>query len=64
MIHPQGDHPEHRKGLQQSETTFVEVLTDAGYVTGIIGKEKLPGTQHFHGAVGDAVTLAFGSGPS
>jgi len=38
VIHPYPDHPEHRKGLQPTETTFAEVLQDAGYVTGIFGK--------------------------
>ncbi len=38
VIHPRGDHPEHRKGLQLVETTFAEVLRDAGYSTGIVGK--------------------------
>lgn len=38
VIHPQADHPEHRKGLQLSETTFAEVLKQAGYATGLIGK--------------------------
>ncbi len=38
VIHPVADHPEHRKGLQQSETTFAEVLKEAGYATGLIGK--------------------------
>ena len=38
VIHPASDHPEHRKGLQKSETTFAEVLKEAGYTTGIIGK--------------------------
>ena len=38
VIHPKSDHPEHRKGLQLSETTFAEVLKDAGYTTGIVGK--------------------------
>lgn len=38
VIHPVADHPEHRKGLQRSETTFAEVLQRAGYATGIIGK--------------------------
>ena len=38
VIHPVSDHPEHHKGLQLSETTFAEVLHDAGYVTGLIGK--------------------------
>lgn len=38
VIPPHPDHPEHRKGLQPIETTFAEVLQQAGYVTGIIGK--------------------------
>jgi arylsulfatase A len=38
VIHPNSDHPEHRKGLQKSETTFAELLQGAGYATGIIGK--------------------------
>ena len=38
VIHPQSDHPEHRKGLQRSETTFAEILQQAGYHTGLIGK--------------------------
>ena len=38
VIHPKSDHPEHRKGLQENETTFAEVLKEAGYTTGIIGK--------------------------
>lgn len=38
VIHPHADHPEHRKGLQKSETTFAEVLKQAGYSTGLIGK--------------------------
>ena len=38
VIHPASDHPEHRKGLQPSETTFAEVLQEAGYATGLIGK--------------------------
>lgn len=38
VIHPVATHPEHRKGLQLSETTFAEVLGQAGYRTGLIGK--------------------------
>lgn len=38
VIHPESDHPEHRKGLQLSEITFAEVLREAGYVTGLVGK--------------------------
>lgn len=38
VIHPHSDHPEHRKGLQLSETTFAEILKEAGYTTGLIGK--------------------------
>jgi len=35
------DHPEHRKGLQLSETTFAEALNNAGYTTGLVGKWHL-----------------------
>lgn len=38
VIHPYSDHPEHRKGLQTKETTFAELLNDAGYRTGMVGK--------------------------
>ena len=38
VIHPWPNHPEHRKGLQTSETTFAELLSDAGYTTGLVGK--------------------------
>jgi len=38
VIHPYADHPEHRKGLKKRENTFAELLTKAGYATGIIGK--------------------------
>ena len=38
VIHPVTDHPEHRKGLKPSEFTFAEVLKEAGYATGLIGK--------------------------
>lgn len=38
VIHPVSDHPEHRKGMQSSETTFAEVMRDAGYTTGLVGK--------------------------
>ena len=38
VIHPRADHPEHRKGLRESEVTFAEVLKKAGYTTGLIGK--------------------------
>ncbi|MEW4490924.1 sulfatase-like hydrolase/transferase [Thalassoglobus sp. JC818] len=38
VIHPDHNHPEHRKGLQLSETTFAEYLKESGYVTGLIGK--------------------------
>jgi arylsulfatase A len=38
VIHPVADHPEHKKGLQASEVTFAEVLREAGYTTGLIGK--------------------------
>ncbi len=38
VIHPAADHPEHRKGLQESELTFAELLKRGGYVTGLVGK--------------------------
>lgn len=38
VIHPVATHPEHRKGLKLSETTFAESLKVAGYTTGLIGK--------------------------
>lgn len=38
VIHPVADHPEHRKGLHESEVTFAELLHEAGYTTGLIGK--------------------------
>ena len=38
VIHPYTDHPEHKKGLQLSETTFGEALKKVGYSTGLIGK--------------------------
>ena len=38
VIHPVSDHPEHKKGLKPTETTFAEALKEAGYTTGLIGK--------------------------
>lgn len=38
VIHPVSDHPEHRKGLRPVENTFAELLRDAGYATGLVGK--------------------------
>ena len=38
VIHPVADHPEHRKGLKKSENTFADLLGEAGYTTGLIGK--------------------------
>ncbi|MEZ6088429.1 MAG: sulfatase-like hydrolase/transferase [Pirellulaceae bacterium] len=38
VIHPNREHPEHRKGLRKAEVTFTEMLKSAGYVTALIGK--------------------------
>ena len=38
VIHPHTEHAEHRKGLQEVEVTFAELLQAAGYATGLIGK--------------------------
>jgi arylsulfatase A len=38
VIHPVGDHPEHRKGLQKTEVTFAEMLQSVDYATALIGK--------------------------
>ena len=51
VIHPVTDHPEHRKGLQLSETTFAEILKESGYTTGLVGKwhQGYPQNSHdFH----------------
>ncbi|WPP51977.1 sulfatase-like hydrolase/transferase [Catalinimonas niigatensis] len=41
VIHPDSDHPEHRKWLHASEITFAELFKQAGYATGIVGKWHL-----------------------
>lgn len=41
VIHPHSNHPEHRKGLQESEVTFAELFKAAGYSTGLVGKWHL-----------------------
>ena len=41
VIHPHSTHPEHRKGLQDSEVTFAELFKKAGYSTGLVGKWHL-----------------------
>ena len=41
VIHPRDTHPEHRKGLHESEVTFAELFKAAGYATGLVGKWHL-----------------------
>ena len=41
VIHPAATHPEHRKGLQDSETTFAELFRQTEYATGLVGKWHL-----------------------
>ncbi len=41
VIHPYATHPEHRKGLHESEATFAELFKAAGYATGLVGKWHL-----------------------
>ena len=41
VIHPRSAHPEHRKGLHESEVTFAELFKAAGYATGLVGKWHL-----------------------
>ena len=41
VIHPHATHPEHRKGLHETEVTFAELFKDAGYSTGLVGKWHL-----------------------
>jgi arylsulfatase A len=51
VIHPYPGHPEHRKGLRKSETTFAELFQQSGYATGIVGKWHMgypEGDSEFH----------------
>ncbi|MBT5167459.1 MAG: sulfatase-like hydrolase/transferase [Opitutales bacterium] len=41
VIHPYSGHPEHRKGLRKSETTFAELFKESDYNTGVVGKWHL-----------------------
>jgi len=41
VIHPFPQHPEHLKGLHNSEVTFAQQFKTAGYATGIVGKWHL-----------------------
>ena len=41
IIHPEPNHPEHCKGLQDDEITFADLFKKAGYATGMVGKWHL-----------------------
>lgn len=41
VINADPQHPDHNRGLQPAEVTFAELLSDAGYHTGVFGKWHL-----------------------
>ena len=47
IIFPWAHHPEFVNGLQPSEVTFAEVMKDAGYATGMVGKWHLGYAKEF-----------------